>query len=78
MYDIMRQTKWGIRMKLSTFLRSRIMTLMSSQERRARRHEKFAKERVKNGTKPEIHYFHQADDPYSHLSVQVLEALADR
>jgi len=27
---------------------------------------------------PELHYFHQVDDPYSHLAVQKLDALRDR
>jgi 2-hydroxychromene-2-carboxylate isomerase len=30
------------------------------------------------GAEPTLHYFHQADDPYSHLSAQLLPALCDR
>src|SRR5215471_12889538 len=30
------------------------------------------------GKRPTVLYFHQVDDPYSHLAVQVLPALLDR
>ena len=30
------------------------------------------------GAPAQVHYFHQADDPYSHLCVQVLEQLGRR
>ena len=33
--------------------------------------------RVK-GERPTVHYFHQVDDPYSHLAIQTLERLQDR
>src|SRR5664279_485337 len=30
------------------------------------------------GTRPRVMYFHQIDDPYSHLAAQLLPALAER
>ena len=34
--------------------------------------------RVLTGGRPTVHYFHQPDDPYSHLAVQALPALKAR
>lgn len=38
----------------------------------------FALKRRISRSRPTVHYFHQADDPYSHLAAQVLCAFADR
>ncbi len=62
-------------MNLETRLRSTGARLLSSQgfqnvcRRRAR---------LKRRGSPEVHYFHQVDDPYSHLAVQTLDALRER
>ncbi|MDP6829054.1 MAG: DsbA family protein [Pseudomonadales bacterium] len=37
-----------------------------------------AKRREKQGDPPTVHYFHQVDDPYSHLAVQKLDQLKAR
>ena len=62
-------------MNLETRLRSRAIRLMASESfarllrRRAR-----LRGRLSGGAQA-VHYFHQADDPYSHLAVQKLDAL---
>jgi 2-hydroxychromene-2-carboxylate isomerase len=38
----------------------------------------FAARRKLSGKRPTLHYFHQADDPYSHLAAQMLRPLARR
>lgn len=38
----------------------------------------FALRRTMSGARPTVHYFHQADDPYSHLAAQLLQPLASR
>lgn len=54
----------------STFLTSRAL-------RNARRAVHAARRRLKGGT-PTVHYFHQADDPYSHVAAQALGSIAER
>ncbi len=62
-------------MNLETRLRSQAMRLMASEafarllRRRARLRRRLS------GKAQAVHYFHQADDPYSHLAVQKLDAL---
>lgn len=52
-----------------------MMRVLSSEgyTRSLRRRARLA--RRMRGTRPTVHYFHQVDDPYSHLAVQKLEAL---
>jgi 2-hydroxychromene-2-carboxylate isomerase len=58
---------------------SRIFSqLISSPSLRAARREVEAARRKLRGQKPQVLYFHQVDDPYSHLTAQVLAALRDR
>lgn len=38
----------------------------------------FATRRRLSGRRPTVHYFHQPDDPYSHLAAQLLQPLARR
>jgi 2-hydroxychromene-2-carboxylate isomerase len=58
-----------------TYVRSKAARLMSSagllhfRQARARLQRRLA------GTPPTVHYFHQVDDPYSHLAVQKLDQL---
>lgn len=47
-------------------------------ERRARRREKAERQRQREGAPHVVEYFHQLDDPYSHLAAQVLGKLAER
>lgn len=55
-----------------------VTTLLTSHALRNTRRALAALPRRLGGRMAEIHYFHQADDPYSHLCAQVLPALAVR
>ncbi len=63
-------------MQTSTWLRSKFMMLLSSA--RFQSHCQRQGRRGRGAAGPVVHYFHQVDDPYSHLAVQKLPALADR
>ena len=52
--------------------------LLTSRGLRNTRRRIHAFRRRLRGTAPAIQYFHQVDDPYSHLAVQMLEPLATR
>ena len=54
------------------------MRRLSSQDELERLRNKARKRRNKQGTPPTVHYFHQVDDPYSHLAVQKLDQLSAR
>lgn len=62
-------------MQTGTRLRSTVMRLFASEGwlRQQRRRARW--QRRLRGESPAVHYFHQADDPYSHLVVQKLDAL---
>ena len=62
-------------MKLSTRTRSLVMRVMTSNLRRNLSH--FRGRLSRNGI-PRVYYFHQVDDPYSHLAVQKLDMLRSR
>lgn len=62
-------------MNLKTRLRSAGMRYFSSEKYRHRLRAQARKQRVKQGKPPVVHYFHQVDDPYSHLAVQKLDQL---
>src|SRR5262249_61327495 len=51
---------------------------VSSPSVRAAGREVEAVRRKLRGHKPQVLYFHQVDDPYSHLTAQVLTALLER
>lgn len=51
------------------------MRHFSSESYLERQRQKARQQRDKRGLKPAVHYFHQVDDPYSHLAVQKLIAL---
>jgi len=57
-------------------MRSRFMMMMGSTRFQARRQHRGRRQRSPAG--PVVDYFHQVDDPYSHLAVQKLNALKDR
>ncbi|MEO1553995.1 MAG: DsbA family protein [Pseudomonadota bacterium] len=60
-----------------SIFRMRVDQIISPEKRQKRRQKAEAK-RVKSGAAHTVVYFHQLDDPYSHLAAQVLPALAAR
>ncbi len=54
------------------------MRRFSSADELERLRNKARKLREKQNTPPTVHYFHQVDDPYSHLAVQKLDELNKR
>ena len=53
-------------------------TALTNPARREGRRKVAQRKRLSSGTRATIHYFHQADDPYSHLAAQCLVPLAAR
>ncbi len=72
------QAGHGAEMTIKGTLSGVITTWLTSQRRRNMRRSIAALPRRVGGRMSEIHYFHQADDPYSHLCLQVLDALSAR
>jgi 2-hydroxychromene-2-carboxylate isomerase len=62
-------------MNLKTRLRSTFMRYSSSLRYQQKLRAKAHKRRTKRGLPPVVHYFHQVDDPYSHLAIQKLDQL---
>ena len=62
-------------MNLETRLRSTGARLLSSEWFRSSVRRRARLKRQLGGGSPEVHYFHQVDDPYSHLAVQTLDVL---
>lgn len=60
------------------FLMSRMMTRSASAENIAKNRKKAEAERNAKGEPHRVEYFHQLDDPYSHLTAQVLAKFAAR
>lgn len=54
------------------------MKRLTSNSRRKRTRAKFELKRQAEGRRHQVHYFHQLDDPYSHLAAQKLAALVAR
>lgn len=65
-------------MSLKTAIVSRVTASLTSEERLRKARRKAETARLKQGLMHTVHYFHQADDPYSHLMVQALPALLER
>lgn len=65
-------------MNLRTRARSAAMRYLASPGALDKQRQKARKARRKAGTPPTVHYFHQVDDPYSHLAVQKLDVLRAR
>ncbi len=65
-------------MTIKAALSGVISTWLTSRRRRDLRRAIAALPRRVGGRMSEIHYFHQADDPYSHLCLQALDALQAR
>lgn len=62
-------------MTMKRWLRTRGSALLTSPLYRAARRQKAALQRRLRGEQAEVHYFHQADDPYSDLAVRALPHL---
>ena len=60
------------------WLTSKIMSRLSSEQAQNRARYKAERKRQKSGEAHIVEYFHQADDGYSHLAVQLLAQLQDR
>lgn len=65
-------------MNLQTFVRSRVMRRLASTKRRDKLRNRARSERMKQGGRPTLHYFHHSADPYSHLAIQALPKIMDR
>ncbi|MGI9322154.1 MAG: DsbA family protein, partial [Pseudomonadales bacterium] len=65
-------------MKPSVKLKSLVMGLIVSDRRRRLQRLRYGLTRRLRGRPPCVHYFHQVEDPYSHIVVQKLAVLAAR
>ena len=65
-------------MSLRTLIQPRVTSLITSPRTRERRRRVAETLRFLRGSPHLVRYFHQVDDPYSHLAAQFLEALLDR
>ena len=65
-------------MNLKTRIRSTFMRHVCTAEYLDKQRSKARRHREKQGTPPTVYYFHQVDDPYSHLAVQKLDLLKSR
>lgn len=65
-------------MSLKAFVIRHVSTWLTSPARRDRRRVAARRKRIAAHATPRVHFFHQADDPYSHLAAQLLPAIAAR
>lgn len=72
------QAGHGAEMTVKEAISGAITGWLTSHRRRDLRRTLAALPRRLGGRMSQIHYFHQADDPYSHLCLQALDALAAR
>lgn len=63
---------------MKIFLMRLVTTFLTSRTLRNMRRAIHAFRRKLKGAKPTVYYFHQADDPYSHLAAQLLTKLKSR
>ena len=63
---------------MKLFIMRAVTTFITSAWLRAFRRKVHAYRRKRKMQKPTVHYFHQADDPYSHLTAQALGAFSKR
>ena len=63
---------------LRAFIARRVTRLLTSTDLRQLRRRWAAGSRRLRGQLPTVHYFHQVDDPYSHLAAQRVQALNQR
>ncbi len=66
--------KWRLR----RFIGSRILRRLTDERRIAKTRKRREAARLRDRRPHEVHYFHQLDDPYSHLTAQVLPELVAR
>ena len=59
-------------------IRPILTAVLTSRALRNSRRVVFTARRKITGVRPTVHYFHQADDPYSHLAAQLLRPLTNR
>src|SRR5689334_19226015 len=65
-------------MSLRSSLQPRVTGLLTSPATRNLRRRLSEGLRMLTGRRHVVHYFHQVDDPYSHLAAQLLEPLLER
>ena len=65
-------------MSLKTLVVSRVAEAITSAQRQDAARDKFEKERQRQGARHRVDYFHQIDDPYSHLALQALDLFRTR
>lgn len=63
---------------MKKFLTRHISSILTSRGLRNFRRFVHAYRRKRRGQMPTVHYFHQPDDPYSHVAAQTLQALSTR
>lgn len=63
---------------MRAMIRSTITAALTSHAVRDARRAIFGARRKITGARPTVHYFHQPDDPYSHLAAQLLQPLVSR
>lgn len=63
---------------LKRWLTSSIMTRLADPERVAQRRHRAERQRVKTNAPHQVEYFHQLNEGYSHLAVQLIEQLVSR
>lgn len=63
---------------MRAMIRSTVTAALTSHAVRNARRGIFAARRKISGARPTVHYFHQVDDPYSHVAAQLLQRLASR
>ncbi len=64
--------------RLVRFLVARYLSRIANSERIGAQRASFEKKRLANRRGHQVEYFHQLDDPYSHLTAQVLARFAER
>ena len=63
---------------ITRFLLARYLRRIASTRQIAKRNARFEKRRLAENRPHEVEYFHQLDDPYSHLTAQILSRFAER
>ena len=64
--------------RLLRFILAKVMSRAANSQQIARKREQFEKRRIAAGERHVVEYFHQLDDPYSHLTAQVIQDFAKR
>lgn len=60
------------------WITSKLMTAMSGEARQFKQRKKAEENRLRNGERHQLEYFHQIDDGYSHLAAQILQQFSQR